>query len=89
VSVEIVDLFSNYPEQENRADTKNHYRPGLMFYELNTFDPFGTTPWKRSPGSELQGTFGGDLDILIQMRHSSMRALFSRMIRPLSCRLGS
>jgi len=35
-----------------------------MFYELNTFDPFGTTPWKRSPGSELQGTFGGDLDIM-------------------------
>ena len=34
-----------------------------MFYELNTLDPFGTNPWKRSTDDPLNGTFEGKLDI--------------------------
>jgi len=35
-----------------------------MFYEPNTWDPAGTTPWKRSNNDPLSGTFQGELDIL-------------------------
>ena len=38
-----------------------------MFYELNTWDPFGSTPWKRSNDGPLQGTFDGDQDIFAQI----------------------
>jgi hypothetical protein len=33
-----------------------------MFYELNTWDPAGTTPWKRSTDDPLNGTFDGSLN---------------------------
>lgn len=39
-------------------------RPDLMFYELNTWDPLGTTPWKRSVEENLNGTFDSEIDIL-------------------------
>lgn len=42
-------------------------RVGLMFYELNTWDPAGTTPWKRSNDDPLNGTFEADLDIFAQI----------------------
>ena len=39
-----------------------------MFYELNSWDPAGTTPWKRdSGGGELSGTFYGDMLILAKI----------------------
>jgi hypothetical protein len=38
-----------------------------MFYELNTFDPLGTTPWKRSSSGPLNGTFDGSIDALAQI----------------------
>jgi hypothetical protein len=39
-----------------------------MFYELNTWDPAGTTPWKRdTDSSELSGTFYGDMLIMAQI----------------------
>lgn len=38
-----------------------------MFYELNTFDPLGTTPWKRSSSGPLNGTFDGAIDALAQI----------------------
>ncbi|KAK1994046.1 hypothetical protein LX36DRAFT_585117 [Colletotrichum falcatum] len=42
-------------------------RTGLMFYELNTWDPLGSSPWKRSNDDALQGTFDGEQDILAQV----------------------
>lgn len=38
-----------------------------MFYELNTWDPLGTTPWKRSTDEALNGTFDGDIDVFAQI----------------------
>ena len=38
-----------------------------MFYELNTWDPFGTNPWKRSTNGDLDSTFIGNLDIYAQI----------------------
>lgn len=33
-----------------------------MFYELNTLDPFGSNPWKRSEEDIPEGTFGGTVN---------------------------
>ena len=38
-----------------------------MFYELDTFDAFGTNPWKRSTNGDLGGTFAGELDIFAEI----------------------
>ena len=38
-----------------------------MFYELNTWDPLGSTPWKRTNDDPLNGTFDGELDIFAQI----------------------
>lgn len=38
-----------------------------MFYELNSWDPAGTSPWKRDTACELSGTFYGDMLILAQI----------------------
>lgn len=40
-----------------------------MFYELNSWDPAGTSPWKRdSDSGELNGTFYGDMLILAKIK---------------------
>jgi hypothetical protein len=38
-----------------------------MFYELNTWDPAGTTPWKRSNDDPLNGTFEGELGVFAEI----------------------
>lgn len=38
-----------------------------MFYELNTWDPAGSTPWKRSADNPENGTFAGDQSIFAQL----------------------
>jgi len=38
-----------------------------MFYELDTLDPLGQSPWKRSPSGPLNGTFEGSLEIFAQI----------------------
>ncbi|KAJ4415694.1 hypothetical protein N0V82_007187 [Gnomoniopsis sp. IMI 355080] len=40
---------------------------GLMFYELNSRDPLGSSPWKRSTEGPLDGTFEGSLDQFAQI----------------------
>lgn len=55
-------------QQTNGVETDNGtYRIPLMFYELNTWDPLGATPWKRSTTGELNGTFAGELDVFAQV----------------------
>jgi len=51
----------------DESTKESNTRTGLMFYELNTFDPLGNTPWKRTSASELQGTFMGDLNVYAQI----------------------
>lgn len=41
-----------------------------MFYELNSYDPFGASPWKRSEATSGQGTFQGDLSEFAQIHLS-------------------
>lgn len=51
---------------ESSADSNS--RKGLMFYELNTWDPMGDTPWKRSDeGEAANGTFRGDVNIFSEI----------------------
>lgn len=38
-----------------------------MFYELNTLDPMGSSPWKRSVRNSMNGTFDGSLDVLAEI----------------------
>lgn len=35
-----------------------------MFYELDTLDPYGTNPWKRSDNVAVDGTFDATLNEL-------------------------
>ncbi|KAF5660854.1 integrin alpha n-terminal [Fusarium heterosporum] len=52
----------------DESTSESNTRKELMFYELNSWDPAGTTPWKRdSDGGELSGTFYGDMLILSQI----------------------
>ncbi|KAJ4007802.1 hypothetical protein NW766_009607 [Fusarium irregulare] len=52
----------------DESTSQSNTRTGLMFYELNSWDPAGTTPWKRdSGGGELSGTFYGDMLILAKI----------------------
>ncbi|CCT67685.1 uncharacterized protein FFUJ_14670 [Fusarium fujikuroi IMI 58289] len=39
-------------------------RPELMFYELDTFDPWGNRPWKRSTVEHTNGSFSGDMNTM-------------------------
>ncbi|RMZ77642.1 hypothetical protein DV738_g4290, partial [Chaetothyriales sp. CBS 135597] len=48
----------------DESSSDSNTRTGLMFYELRTSDPFGNTPWKRSPREELNTTFQGQLATL-------------------------
>ena len=38
-----------------------------MFYELDTFDPFGHNPWKRDAAASPNGTFLGDVNSLARI----------------------
>ncbi|CAM1510069.1 Fc.00g004040.m01.CDS01 [Cosmosporella sp. VM-42] len=49
------------------AKNKLASETGLMFYELNSWDPAGTTPWKRGVDNPENGTFAGDQSILAQL----------------------
>ncbi|CZR59922.1 uncharacterized protein PAC_09817 [Phialocephala subalpina] len=40
---------------------KSNTRQGLMFYELNSWDPEGASPWKRDTNGVQSGTFVGSL----------------------------
>jgi hypothetical protein len=52
----------------DESTSESNTRNGLMFYELNSWDPAGTTPWKRDTDQgELSGTFYGDMLILAQV----------------------
>jgi len=35
-----------------------------MFYELDTFDPWGNRPWKRSTVEHTNGSFSGDMNTM-------------------------
>lgn len=64
------ELGGRYCEPDVDESTKEtNKRPGLMFYELDSFDPLGTNPWKRSDSSGLNGTFSADIDILARLTH--------------------
>ncbi|KAK2811108.1 hypothetical protein FQN50_002444 [Emmonsiellopsis sp. PD_5] len=51
----------------DESTSESNTRIGLMFYELSTFDFSGSSPWKRSNGDPLNGTFEGSLDVLAQV----------------------
>ncbi|RFN46103.1 integrin alpha n-terminal [Fusarium flagelliforme] len=54
----------------DEATSQSNTRRGLMFYELNSWDPSGTIPWKRgSHEGELSGTFYGDMLTLAKITH--------------------
>lgn len=38
-----------------------------MFYELDTWDPLGRNPWKRSQDNPLEGTFEGSVNQFAQI----------------------
>ncbi|WDK20854.1 kinetoplastid membrane protein 11 [Colletotrichum graminicola] len=44
-------------EAKTRTVLMSVFRTGLMFYELNTWDPLGSSPWKRSNDDALKGKF--------------------------------
>ncbi|KAL2076239.1 hypothetical protein VTL71DRAFT_1182 [Oculimacula yallundae] len=75
-SVRFVDWDSELEYRHGRfcesgvdeATKESNSRVGLMFYELNSFDTLGNSPWKREPSEELQGTFMADLSILGQIQ---------------------
>jgi len=44
-------------------------RTGLMFYEMNTWDLEGTSPWKRSVESTYVDTFEGSVNQFAQITY--------------------
>ncbi|KAL5359299.1 Spherulation-specific family 4-domain-containing protein [Aspergillus floccosus] len=48
----------------DESTSESNTRVGLMFYELNTLDPYGTNPWKRSDNVAVDGTFNATLNEL-------------------------
>ncbi|EEP82612.1 predicted protein [Uncinocarpus reesii 1704] len=63
---DLVDSVNNKLKESVKRAGKN-VRPRLMFYELNTFDPLGTTPWKRSNGDAIMGTFSGSVNTFAEI----------------------
>ncbi|OJI89883.1 hypothetical protein ASPTUDRAFT_79749 [Aspergillus tubingensis CBS 134.48] len=46
----------------DESTSDSNTREGLMFYELNTWDPLGSNPHKRSQDRPLEGTFEGSVN---------------------------
>ncbi|KAL1864953.1 hypothetical protein VTK73DRAFT_5582 [Phialemonium thermophilum] len=51
----------------DESTTESTTRTGLMFYELNTADLGGTSPWKRSDDNPSNGSFMGEVDIFAEI----------------------
>ncbi|KAH7114166.1 SGNH hydrolase-type esterase domain-containing protein [Dactylonectria estremocensis] len=51
----------------DESTVESNQRIDLMFYELNTLDPLGKSPWKRSDRQSLTGTFAGNQAIFAQI----------------------
>ncbi|KAL6885245.1 carbohydrate esterase family 3 protein [Trichoderma longibrachiatum] len=51
----------------DESTSQSNTRTGLMFYELNTWDPLGATPWRRSSADPLNGTFHGEQEAFAQI----------------------
>ena len=43
-----------------------------MFYELDTLDMYGTTPWKRADKAPANGTFEGTVNVLASLTQASV-----------------
>ncbi|PYI01923.1 fibronectin type III domain protein [Aspergillus sclerotiicarbonarius CBS 121057] len=54
-------------EGVDESTKESNTRTGLMFYELNTWDPLGRNPYKRSQDNPLNGTFEGSVNQLAQI----------------------
>ncbi|KAK3312152.1 SGNH hydrolase-type esterase domain-containing protein [Apodospora peruviana] len=57
-----------YEAGVDESTTESNKRKQLMFYELNTLDQLGNTPFKRSSEAEFQSTFMGTLAGLSQIQ---------------------
>jgi len=51
----------------DESTTESNTRSGLMFYELDTLDPLGSDPWKRSTDGVADGTVEGYQNQLAQL----------------------
>ncbi|KAJ8214912.1 hypothetical protein LV164_001372 [Aspergillus fumigatus] len=51
----------------DESTDKSNTRTGLMFYELNTWDLLGGSPWKRSDNQPFEGTFEGTVNKFAQI----------------------
>ncbi|KAH1912574.1 hypothetical protein KXW47_007499 [Aspergillus fumigatus] len=51
----------------DESTDKSNTRTGLMFYELNTWDLLGGSPWKRSDNQPFEGTFEGIVNKFAQI----------------------
>ncbi|KAK9559986.1 hypothetical protein V6Z77_005620 [Aspergillus fumigatus] len=51
----------------DESTDKSNTRTGLMFYELNTWDLLGGSPWKRSDNQPFEGTFEGSVNKFAQI----------------------
>ncbi|KND93383.1 Lipase 1 [Tolypocladium ophioglossoides CBS 100239] len=51
----------------SESSGESNTRKGLMFYELNTLDPLGSNPWKRSANGSPSGTFVGDENLFARV----------------------
>lgn len=48
----------------DESTKESNTRAGLIFYELNSWDWLGSTPWKRDSAGDLPKTWQGDMNIL-------------------------
>ena len=51
----------------DESTKESNTRSGLMFYELDTLDPLGSNPWKRSTDGVADGTVEGYQNQLAQL----------------------
>jgi hypothetical protein len=48
----------------DESTSESNTRPGLMFYELNSWDWQGSTPWKRDEVGDPSNTWSGGINVL-------------------------